>query len=117
MTQPRVDNQSSDEEDTDVYIAFFEEGTFVVSATDEERLEIPTLVVQRCVLLRDILGQDDAFEQELPVQKTFADVKSWLHCVKRCKKAAEAAALVNQDDGTLLGAMKVSNVAQCSAIT
>lgn len=107
MTEARLDDQSSEDE-ARVYIEFTEEGTFVVSATDDEEVEIPESAVQRCFVLLDILDQDDAFERELPMKESIADVKAWLRCAELCTEDDKAAALVNQDDDTLLGALKVS---------
>lgn len=91
---------------TGLCISFTDADVFFASVTDSEKLRIPGLLVQRCGLLSDIVGQHDSSEHEIPIQVRMQHAKSWL----RCAELGDDSDWVKHDDDTLLGALKVSDI-------
>lgn len=89
---------------TGVRLVFADLEAFFASVTGSEKLSIPETLVRRCGLLNDICDQDCEAQDDIMLQLSMEDVKSWLICAK----LDDAAELARTDQHTLLRALKVS---------
>lgn len=85
------------------------DGMSFVSATDA--LYITDLCAQRCELFEELGEIDDSSTSDVPLPLFMPEVKAWLACAQQVASGAgRSRFLLNQDDDTLINALKVRNL-------